>query len=94
MARRGSSKPGQDYIKHLRSEAFPGLRKIPGFVDGSILSRQVSGGVEFLIVTRWDSLDAIAKFAAADIEAAVVTPEGAAMMIDYDQRVRHYEVLG
>ena len=92
---RGLAHPirAQDYIKHLRTEIFPALRKIPGFVDASILSRQVSGGVEFLVVTRWESLGAIAKFTGADMEAAVVTAEDAEMMIDYDRRVRHYEVV-
>jgi hypothetical protein len=50
-------------------------------------------GVEFLIMTRWDSIDAIGRFAGADPEAAVVPREVAAMMIEYDHRARHYEVL-
>jgi heme-degrading monooxygenase HmoA len=87
------SKQAQNYVKHLRTETFPALRKIPGFVDASILSRPLGDGVEFLIVTRWESLDAIAKFAGADSEAAVVPAEVGAMMIDYDRRVRHFEVV-
>jgi heme-degrading monooxygenase HmoA len=83
----------QSYVKHLRTETFPALRKIPGFVDASILSRTLADGVEFLVVTRWESLDAIAKFAGADPEDAVVPAEVAALMIDYDRRVRHFEVI-
>ena len=49
--------------------------------------------MEFLVVTRWESLDAIVKFAGADAEAAVVPPHVQSMMIEYDQRVRHYEVV-
>ena len=29
----------RNYLKHLRTETFPALRKLPGFVDASILSR-------------------------------------------------------
>jgi heme-degrading monooxygenase HmoA len=87
------SNQAQNYVKHLRTETFSALRKIPGFVDASILSRTLGDGVEFLVVTRWESLDAIAKFAGADPEAAVVPAEVAAMMIDYDRRVRHFEVV-
>jgi heme-degrading monooxygenase HmoA len=83
----------QEYIKHLRTETFPALRKIPGFVDASILTRPVGAAVEFLIVTRWDSMDAIAKFSGADPEAAVVPAKAADMMIEYDRRVRHFEVV-
>jgi heme-degrading monooxygenase HmoA len=47
-------------------------------------------GVEFLIVTRWESLEAIAKFATEDLEAAVVPAKAAAMMIEYDRSARHF----
>jgi heme-degrading monooxygenase HmoA len=74
---RGLARPNraEDYIQHLRTETFPALRKIPGFLDASILSRMLGAGVEFQVVSRWESLDAIAKFAGADPEVAVVPPE-------------------
>jgi heme-degrading monooxygenase HmoA len=83
----------QNYVKHLRVETFPALRKLPGFVSAAILSRRLGNGVEFLVVTQWDSLGAIARFAGADPEAAVVPAPAAAMMIEYDRRVRHFEVI-
>jgi hypothetical protein len=50
----GLAKPAQAdaYVLHLRKETFPQLSKIPGFIDASILRRNVAEGVEFLIVTR------------------------------------------
>lgn len=83
----------EDYIGHLRNETFPSLRKIPGFVDASILSRPFGAGIEFLIMTSWDSVDAIANFAGADPEAAVVPAEAAAMMAEYDRRATHFAVI-
>lgn len=50
------------------------------------------GGVEFLVITLWDSMDAIRKFAGDDPEAAVVEPEARAVLSDYDNFVRHCEV--
>ncbi len=82
-----------EYLRHLRTETFPALRKIPGFVGASIYARTLETGIEFLVVTRWESLDAIARFAGADAELAVVPAKAAAMMIEYDQRARHYEVV-
>jgi heme-degrading monooxygenase HmoA len=92
---RGLARPdqAQNYLSHLRSETFPALRTIAGFIDVSILSRPITGGVEFLIVTRWRSLEAIVKFAGSDPEAAVVPAHVASMMIEYDQRARHFEVI-
>ncbi len=49
----------QEYVEHLKTDTFPQIRRIPGFVDASILRRTVERGVEFLIVTHWESLDAI-----------------------------------
>lgn len=87
------SERAQDYLRHLRTETFPALRTIPGFVDASILSRTLGTGVEFQIVTRWESIDAIAKFAGADPEMSVVPPKVAEMMIEYDPRAKHFEVV-
>ena len=83
----------QDYVEHLHAETFPALRSIAGFVDASILSRPLGAGVEFLIVTRWESMDAVARFAGADAEAAVLPAKAADMMIEYDRRARHFEVI-
>jgi heme-degrading monooxygenase HmoA len=82
-----------DYEAHLREATIPLLTRIDGFVDASILKRPAGNGVEFLIVTRWCSMDAIRQFAGADVEAAVVPADVAEMMIDYDRRVAHYEVV-
>ena len=81
------------YVTHLREETFPAIRKLPGFKSASILRRDVTEGVEFLIVTTWDSLDAIRAFAGANIDAAVVPEKAQQMMVDYDRVVRHFEVI-
>jgi heme-degrading monooxygenase HmoA len=92
---RGVAKPlhADEYVEHLRSETFPGLSKIRGFISASILRRNVERGVEFLIVTNWESLAAIEQFAGRDSEVAVVPEKVQKMMLDYDGRARHYEAL-
>lgn len=81
------------YVEHLRADTFPQLRAIPGFVDASILRRDLDDGVEFLIVTRWTSIEAIQAFAGRDAERAVVPEAVQAMMHEYDRVVRHYHVV-
>ena len=83
----------EEYVRHLRTETFPSLTKIPGFIAARILRRSMSEGVEFLIVTEWDSLQAIQRFAGSDVEQAVVPEAVQQMMVDYDRTVRHYEVI-
>jgi len=81
------------YQEHLQQETFPAIRRIEGFVDATILKRPVANAIEFLIVTRWETMDAIARFAGDDAEAAVVPKNVQEMMLEYDARVRHYEVV-
>jgi heme-degrading monooxygenase HmoA len=93
---RGLARPERAaaYVHHLRSETFPQLATIDGFVDAAILRRVVDSGIEFVVVTRWESLDAIRRFAGVDAERAVVPDVVREMLIDYDRSARHYEVLG
>jgi hypothetical protein len=88
------SNQAQNYVEHLRTETLPALRALPGFVSASILSRSFADGIEFLVVTQWRALDDILQFSGADLDAAVVPPEVVQMMLDYDRRVKHYEVVG
>ena len=81
------------YVAHLRAETLPQLSTISGFVGTRILRRATDEGVEFLVVTEWDSLQAIERFAGEEAERAVVPEVVQDMMIDFDRTVRHYEVL-
>ncbi|HTP25689.1 MAG TPA: antibiotic biosynthesis monooxygenase [Anaeromyxobacteraceae bacterium] len=92
---RGLARPDRasDYEQHLREDTFPKLREMQGFLGASILRRQLASGVEYLVVSEWRSLESIAQFAGEDVEAAVVPANVRAMMIEYDSRARHYEVV-
>jgi heme-degrading monooxygenase HmoA len=81
------------YIEHLQARTFPQLARIPGFRGASLMKRQLAAGVEFIVQTRWESLEAIVAFAGADPEAAVVPEEARRLMVEYDERARHYEVV-
>ena len=81
-----------EYIDHLRTDTFQEIKKIKGFISASILKRDAPGGVEFLVITRWETLDVIKQFAGEKIETAVVPKLVQDIMIKYDKNVRHYEV--
>lgn len=81
------------YVSHLRTETFPQLSQIEGFIGAAILRRTVADGVEFRIVTTWDSIEAIKRFAGERPETAVVPEKVQAMMVTYDRAVAHYEVV-
>src|SRR5215831_5782701 len=80
------------YVAHPKSDTFPKLASLAGFVRASILRREVPNGTEFQVVTVWESLQAIRAFSGADIESGVVPPVAQAMMVEFDRRAAHYEV--
>jgi heme-degrading monooxygenase HmoA len=67
--------------------------ELPGFISASILCRSHERGAEFLVFTNWRSLCDLAGFAGTDLEAAVVPATVAAMMVEYDDRARQFEVI-
>jgi len=70
----------------------PQLQRVEGFLGATVSTRPAAGSVEILVTTYWASFTAIDAFAGPDREAAVVAAEAAALLTDFDQRVRHYEV--
>jgi heme-degrading monooxygenase HmoA len=72
---------------------LPELRGLNGYAGALLLQRDAPEAVEVLVITWWRSLAAIRDFAGTDLERAVVADEARAVLTQFDQRVRHYEVV-
>jgi heme-degrading monooxygenase HmoA len=72
-----------------RSRAAP----VPGFAGAQLARRHAGDKIEFLVLTRWQSMDAIRAFAGTNVEKAVVEPGAVAALMEFDSRVRHYDVV-
>lgn len=83
---------GESYRQHFEQAVQPQLRKLDGFLGATLFTRPLPGAVEILVITYWQSFAAVDAFAGTDRESAVVAPEAAALLTDFDKRVRHYEV--
>jgi heme-degrading monooxygenase HmoA len=81
------------YPEYFRNEVSRQLREAPGFQGGYLSRREVGDQVEFLVLTRWKSMDAIREFTGSVAEHAVIDPAAMATLVAYDHSVRHYEVL-
>lgn len=92
---RGVVKPGfaDQYIEHLRRETLPSLSRLDGFIDCTVVRRDVDDGIEFQVTTMWRSLDSIKAFAGDEVTRAVVPPAAAALMARYDADAIHYEIV-
>ena len=80
------------YLAHLTGPVFAGLAALAGHRGGTVLRRDVAGGVEFVVTTYWDSREAITAFAGPDIDRAVVHDDARRVLASWDDTVRHYDV--
>ena len=81
------------YLQHFREHVLPALDQIPGFLGAMLMRREDRGEVEYTVITRWISMDAIKKFAGAEPDKAIVAPEVIAALTSYDKTVKHSEIL-
>ena len=80
------------YLEHFSKNVLPELRSVSGFLGATLSVRHTASEAGIFVETTWRSLEAIRSFAGPDLEAAVVAPEAAALLTDFDRRVRHTEV--
>jgi heme-degrading monooxygenase HmoA len=79
------------YVQYLRDHTLPHLESLTGFRGASVLKRPVAEGIEFVVITRWETRENIVAFAGEDAEIAVVPEDVRRMMREFDSRARHYE---
>jgi heme-degrading monooxygenase HmoA len=92
---RGATKAqdGEAYLEYLHRTGFAEYRKTPGNRGVLGLRRIVNDRAEFLLVSLWESEEAIRQFAGSDIDKAVFYPEDERFLVDRDNHVSHYEVV-
>jgi heme-degrading monooxygenase HmoA len=88
-----TSENADAYFRHVTTAVFPTLTAIPGHRGAYLLRREAEGQVEFLAVTLWESLEAVRAFAGDDPEVAVVEPEARAVLAEFDEFARHFDVV-
>jgi heme-degrading monooxygenase HmoA len=80
------------YLEYLHATGFAAYRATPGNRGVLALRRREGDRAEFLLLTLWDSEEAIRRFAGDDIGRAVFYPEDERFLVARDEHVTHYEV--
>jgi|HubBroStandDraft_1064217.scaffolds.fasta_scaffold02378_13 uncharacterized protein YciI/heme-degrading monooxygenase HmoA len=81
------------YLEHATKKVFPALHAIEGHRGAYLLRRSVDGAIEFVVLTLWDSMESVRRFAGVKPEKAVVEPEARAVLTAFDEFVTHFDVV-
>jgi heme-degrading monooxygenase HmoA len=87
---------GKAYYTYLEQTGLKEYRETEGFKDVLVLRREIGDEAEYLLVTLWDNMEAVRRFAGPEPERAVYYPEDDRYFPESEctPLVRHYEVVG
>lgn len=81
------------YVDYFRQTGLAEYRATPGNLGVTMLRRGVGQGIEFLIVSRWSSIEAVRDFAGEEPERARFYPDDHGYFVSVEEHVEHYEVV-
>ena len=81
------------YSEFLKRIAVPDYEKTTGFKGLRFLRTVIGNEAHFQLITFWESLEAVKNFAGADYEKAKYYPEDKAFLLEFEEKVQHYEVF-
>jgi len=83
----------EEYTEFLKEVAIPDYKKTYGFIELTFLRNTKNNEAHFTLITYWDNLEVIKNFAGNDLEKAKYYPEDANFLLEYEEKVMHYEVF-
>jgi len=92
---KGSTKrsDSKTYFDYLKETGLKEYQETPGNQGVYVLRRDYDDHTEFLLLSLWESMNAIEEFAGSDPDKAVFYPKDEKYLVEFDRHVRHYEVL-
>jgi uncharacterized protein len=90
---RSTAEKASEYVQYATTKVFPVLSAIEGYRGAYLLRRRLNGATEFVVLTLWQSMTAVRRFAGDTPQKAVVDPPARAILASHDDSVTHFEVL-
>lgn len=81
------------YHDYLLRTGIPDYRATAGNMGVYVLRRVESGVAHFMIVTLWESIEAVRRFAGDDPARARYYPKDAEFLLELPAEAEHYDVL-
>lgn len=83
-----------EYGRYIAATGLSDYRATPGNCGAQMLTR-IDGEIAHVItLSFWDDIESIRAFAGNDVTRARYYPEDERFLLDFAQRVEHYDVLG
>jgi hypothetical protein len=90
MAWSGAGCQGEEYLNRMRKVALPDYHSISGNRGAFCPYRMESDVAHFEMLTFWDDVDAIKRFAGEHFQLAKYYDFDRAFLIELEPNVRHY----
>jgi heme-degrading monooxygenase HmoA len=81
-----------EYEAYLFASGISRVRATPGNRGVTVLRREDGRETEFLVISIWDSLEAVKRFAGKDFDKAVILDRDRQYLIEVEPTVRHYAI--
>lgn len=81
----------EEYYRYLL-EGVAKIRSIAGSLGVEVMRRNEAGAVEYVVISYWESREAIKAYAGQDIEKPRHLPKDREMLLELPTRVLHYDV--
>jgi heme-degrading monooxygenase HmoA len=81
-----------EYLERMRTVAIPDYRSTPGNRGAFALRRVHDDRAEFLMLTFWESVEAIEAFAGSDISVAKYYDFDAGVLLEMVPEADHFEM--
>lgn len=78
------------YERLVTEEVLPAMEEMKGFLGAQMMRLDRSEETEFLVITEWDSLDAVKSFAGEDYERTSIPYEAEQLLSRFDKGPLHY----
>jgi heme-degrading monooxygenase HmoA len=81
-----------EYLEYLRLTGMREYKETDGNRGVFVLRRTQGEHTEFILLSLWESMDAVRRFAGENADIAKYYPRDAHYLLELEPHVRHYEV--
>lgn len=88
-----AAEKAEQYLEYLLETGVKDYHAVPGNRGVQVLRRTYEGKAEFLLLSFWESFEAIRAFAGDDLERAVYYAKDKEFLLELEPKVTHYELV-